>query len=72
MANLTLTIEDELLKEAHKLAIDRDTTVNQMVRAFLQAEVSQASARASAGAQLLSRRYPMPSLTWTRDDLQER
>jgi hypothetical protein len=70
--NLTLAIEDELLKEARKLAIDRDTTVNQMVREFLESVVRQASDRGAARERLLSRKYPIGEITWKRDDLYER
>jgi hypothetical protein len=70
--NLTLVIEDELLKDARKFAIDRDTTVNQMVREFLESVVRQASDRAAARERLLSRRYPIGKITWTRDELYER
>lgn len=72
MANLTLAIEDQLLKDARKLAIDRDTTVNQMVREFLEAQVRQASRRRQAGERLLQYRFAARPLTWTRDDLYER
>ena len=72
MSNLTLAIDDELLKEARKLAIDRDTTVNQMVREFLESTVRQSSDRSAARERLLSRRYPIGKFTWTREDLYER
>lgn len=72
MQNLTLAIEDELLKEARKLAIDRDTTVNQMVREFLESMVRQASDRVAARERLLSRRYPIGEISWTRDEIYER
>ena len=72
MQNLTLAIDDELLKEARKLAIDRDTTVNQMVREFLESIVRQASDRVAARERLLSRRYPLGEIRWTRDELYER
>ena len=72
VANLTLAIENDLLKEARKLAIDRDTTVNQMVREFLESAVRQSSDRTAARQRLLSRRYPIGNITWTRDELYER
>ena len=72
VSNLTLAIEDELLKEARKLAIDRDTTLNQMVREFLESAVRQASDRQAARERLFSRRYPAGKLTWTRDEIYER
>lgn len=72
MANLTLAIEDKLLKEARKLAVDRDTTVNQMVREFLESAVHEASDRHAARERLLSRRYKIGKITWNRDDLYAR
>ena len=50
------------------MAIDRDTTVNQMVREFLEAEVRQTSDRAAARERLLSRWYALDKITWTRDE----
>ncbi len=73
MATLTLAIEDGLLKEVRRLAIDRDTTVDQMVREFLQSAVRLASDRDAAQARLLSRRYPVEDgISWTREELHER
>lgn len=68
MANLTLAIEDQLLRQARKLAIDRDTTVNQMVREFLEAAVRQASSRKQARTRLLSRRFPIGPAQLTREE----
>ncbi len=45
MANLTLAVDDQLLRDARKLAVDRGTPVNQMVREFLVTAVRQSSAR---------------------------
>ncbi len=72
MANLTLAIEEELLRKARKLAIDRDTTVNQMVRQFLTESVKSASRRQAARQRLMSQAPDLPPITWTRDDLHER
>ena len=56
------------MKDARKMAIDRDTTVNQMVREFLEAEVRQTSDRAAARERLLSRWYALDKITWTLDE----
>jgi hypothetical protein len=40
MANLTLSIPDPALAQARKVAAERGTTVNAMVRAFLAREVA--------------------------------
>ncbi len=39
LTNVTLTIEKEILQRARKLAIDRNTSVNQMFREYLEKEV---------------------------------
>lgn len=72
VANLTLAIGDDLLRAARKLAVDRDTTVNQMVREFLELQVRQASRRQEAKARLLELRLPGKAVTWKRDELYER
>ena len=39
--NLTLTIDEDLLRSARKVALDRDTSVNQLVRTYLSALVHE-------------------------------
>ena len=34
--NITLTLEDDLVKEVRKIAVERDTTLTGLVRAYLQ------------------------------------
>jgi hypothetical protein len=72
VANITLAIDDQLLKEARKIAIERDTTVNQMVREFLESQVISHPKRRTAARNLLSRRYPASPITWRREDLYDR
>jgi hypothetical protein len=36
MPNVTFTVDDELLRKARKVAVDRDTTVTQLLRDFLE------------------------------------
>lgn len=50
VANLTLVIADELLKEARILALRQDTSVNQLVREYLEGLVAQGAAVGGAGA----------------------
>ena len=35
MSNITLTVDDEIIKKVRKVAIDKNTTLTQMVRDFL-------------------------------------
>ena len=36
MPNITLQIDEEVLRKARKVAVDQDTTVTEMVREFLR------------------------------------
>ena len=74
MANLTLTIDDEVLKRARVLALERGTSVNALVREFLQrlahdeAELEAIAAGIDAIADAsIARR----GARWARDDLYE-
>jgi len=42
MANLTLSIEDDLLKQSRLYAVQHDTSVNALVRAYLESLVAKA------------------------------
>lgn len=46
--NMTLVVEEELLREARAVAARRRTSVNEMVRGFLKDVVSQESRRLAA------------------------
>lgn len=72
MANLALAIDEELLREARKVAMDRGTTVDQMVREFLTESVRSASRSQAARQRLMSLALDLPPVTWTRDDLHQR
>lgn len=72
MADLTLAIDDQVLSEATKLAIDRNTTINQMVREFLEGQIRQASRGSQAKARLLRAQFATKPISWSRDELHER
>jgi predicted transcriptional regulator len=74
--NLTITLDADLLKAARQLALNRDTSVNQMVRDFLEHEV-EATSRRLASTQRLKKLFKTSTAqiggrTWTRDELHER
>jgi hypothetical protein len=46
--SVTLTIEQELLEEAHAVAVRRHTSVNEMVRQYLKQVVRQERSRLEA------------------------
>jgi hypothetical protein len=74
--NLTLTLDEHLLRAARKVAIDRNTSVNQMVRDFLERVVRETDQRQAALARLdeifRTERIEVGRRTWKRQDLHER
>lgn len=77
MTNLTLSIDDDLLKKARIRALEEDTSVNAMVRDYLQKLVARDS-RQSGMTEFLAWTKTVhggsgpEGRTWTRDDLYER
>ncbi|HYM11843.1 MAG TPA: hypothetical protein VEU62_13995 [Bryobacterales bacterium] len=76
MRNLTLALDEDLLLQARKLALDRRTTVNQLVRDYLLDLVSRERQLRRARSRL-KRAFARGIVeigrrTWKRDDLYER
>jgi hypothetical protein len=76
MKNITLSIEEDVLREARKIAAERGTTVNAMVRASLAELVRQRKRTRDALKRMreLAEKGGMEvgDKTWIRDDLHER
>ena len=76
MANLTVTIDDEVLKRARLRATEQGTSVNAVVRAYLEQYAGSRSAQEQAVAKLLALSKQAASKrgrrAWTRDELHER
>ena len=80
MTNLTLSIDEDVLRRARIRAIHEDTSVNACVRDFLESYGSQADTdrKKQAMARLirLSRSISsgggLADRTWTRDDIHDR
>jgi hypothetical protein len=77
--NITLTLDDELVKEVRKIAADRDTTLTGLVRAHLEQLASEnaKSGRKRRELEALQRsfekfQFRVGKRTWTRADLHER
>lgn len=77
--NITLSIDEDILKEARKIAVDRDTTLTGLVREFLEELVAQnaRSGRKRREFDALERTFKRYSFkigkrTWNRADLHER
>lgn len=74
--NVTLTIEPAVLKAARKYALDRDTSVNQLVRDYLAGLGGQGDELETARNDLREffRKHSVTIGTrkWTRDELNAR
>lgn len=74
--NVTLTIEPAVLKAARKYALDRDTSVNQLVRDYLAGLAGQGDELETARNDLKEffRKHSVTigERTWTRDELHGR
>ena len=74
--NLTLTLDEELLRAARKVALDRNTSVNQLVRDYLVRLVGEADQRQAELASLdeffRTSRIEVGRRTWKREDLHDR
>src|SRR5258708_39641962 len=74
--NLTLTLDEKLLRAARKVAIDRDTSVNQLVRDHLADLVEETDKRKAARERIRkifrTSRLEVGPIKWTRGDLYER
>lgn len=76
--NITLSLDDKLIKEVRKIAVDRDTTLTGLVRQYLEklAAENAASGRKRRELEALersfkqfSRRLDFGKRTWKREDL---
>ncbi|MDA3951700.1 MAG: hypothetical protein PF508_21010 [Spirochaeta sp.] len=77
MANVTISIDDDILKRARKIAIDRDTSFNGLVRGYIESLVAHEQRRRQLQIEELDRLFAESTalvgpVTWTRDELHER
>ena len=77
--NLTLSLDDELVKTARKIAVERDTTLTGMVREYLEklAAEEAATGRKRRDREALERsferfQFKVGKRTWKRADLYAR
>jgi hypothetical protein len=74
--NLTLTLDENLLRAARKVALDRNTSVNQLVRDYLARLVRETDQRQAALGRLeevfRTSRIQVGRRTWKREDLHDR
>lgn len=77
MTNLTITIDGRLLKQARMRALEDGTSVNALLRRYLERYAGVGDSEAAlSGFARLARRSPATSgpggRTWTRDELHDR
>lgn len=77
--NITLSLDDDLVKEVRKIAVERDTTLTGLVRAYLEqiAAENAKSGRKRREREALERsfsqfKFRVGERTWNRADLHER
>jgi hypothetical protein len=77
--NVTLSIDDELVKEVRKIAVEQDTTLTGLIRAHLEELAAEhaKSGRKRRDREALERsfsqvQYRLGKKTWRREDLYER
>ena len=74
--NLTITVDSDLLKRARIRALQEDTSVDAVLRRFLEAYAGMGERRPDPVADLLARSDAATSRRgserWTRDELYER
>ena len=77
MPNITLSVDEEIIKKVRKIAVDKNTTLTAMVREFLQSVADSDAAEKKQALDKLQRSFrelsrDMGPRTWTREDLYER
>lgn len=77
--NITLTLDEQLVKEVRKIAAERDTTLTGLVRAYLEqvAAESAKTGRKRRELEALERSFEQVKISlgkknWRREDLYER
>jgi len=77
--NITLSVDEKLIKEVRKIAIERDTTLSNLVRDYLEKLAAESAAsgrrrreRAALEKSFAKVRFTMGKPTWKRETLHER
>ncbi|MGE0750650.1 MAG: DUF6364 family protein [Variibacter sp.] len=74
--NLTLAVDEDVLDRVRVIAAERKTTVNGLVRAYLEqvaaADDKKGRFRRRIKALRARTRFEVGPVTWTRDELHER
>jgi metal-responsive CopG/Arc/MetJ family transcriptional regulator len=76
MKNVTIALEESLLREARRIAADRSTTLNAMIREFLE-ELARRESRADKARRRIielchDSQAEVGPRAWSRDELHDR
>jgi len=75
-SNLTITVDDEALRRARIRALQQGTSVNAILREFLEAYAGTRQDQVSAADRIIALARATPGRSgaarWTRDELHER
>lgn len=76
MANITMSIEDQLLKSARKIAIEKDTSLTGLIRDYLKELVEEKEVMKEITAAELESMFSLSEavvgeIKWSRDDLHD-
>ena len=76
MKNVTIAVDERLLREVRRIAADRSTTLNAMIRGFLeelaQHESQVVKARRRIAELCREAQAEVGTRVWSRDELHER
>ena len=76
MSNITLSVPEETLREVRKLAAERETTVNALVREYLERLADHKTRRAKLKREIArfarSSKAAVGPIDWSRADVHER
>ena len=76
MKNVTIALDESLLRDVRRIAADRSTTLNAMIRDFLR-DLAERESQASAARKRIvelcrSTNAEVGPRTWSREELHER
>lgn len=77
MPNITLSVDEDIVKKVRKIAIDKNTTLTAMIREFLYSVAARDTQLKNGAVSKLKRSFKtisrdMGSKKWSRQDLYER
>jgi hypothetical protein len=77
MSNITLSVDDDIIKKVRKIALDKNTTLTAMVREFLISTACRGEQEKDAALKRLEESFitmsrDMGERRWSRENLHER